>query len=181
MTLSDTKASFLTRLNKRLKGTGDSEPEQSKLRLVIGFIVLVYICIPWSGKESFTELVTSLAGLIVIFYYSSAMLLFLALVKNPVPSQIRRIFGAALDMGSLSVLMFHTGEEVVPLFLIYLWVILGNGFRFGLTNLYVSQARAITGFSIVVLFGGFWQGHRSFGVSLLMMLCLLPLYAAFLI
>jgi len=171
----------LARLNERLKGTGDSEPEQSKVRLVIGFIVLVYICIPWSGKESFAELVSSRAGLIVIFYYSSAMLLFLALVIKPVPSQIRRIFGSALDMGSLSVLMFHTGEEVVPLFLIYLWVILGNGFRFGLTNLYVSQAIAITGFSIVVLFGDFWQEHRSFGISLLLMLCLLPLYAAFLI
>ena len=181
MTHPDKNISLLARLNRRLKGTGDSEPEQSKLRLVIGFLVLIYICIPWSGKESFAELVSSLGGLTVIFYYSSAMILFLALVHNPVPSQIRRVFGAALDMGSLSVLMFHTGAEAVPLFLIYLWVILGNGFRFGLTNLYISQAIAIVGFSIVVLLGEYWQEHRSFGISLLLMLCLLPLYAAFLI
>ena len=84
-------------------------------------------------------------------------------------------------MGSLSILMFYTGAEVVPLFLIYLWVILGNGFRFGLTNLYISQAIAIAGFSVVILWGDYWQEHRSFGVSLLLMLCLLPLYAAFLI
>jgi two-component system sensor histidine kinase RpfC len=173
--------SFLTRLNKRLKGTGDSEPEQSKLRLVIGFIVLIYICIPWSDNENFAELVSSLAGLIVIFYYSSAVFLFAALVINPVPSQFRRIFGAVLDMGSLSVLMFYTGDETVPLFLIYLWVILGNGFRFGLVNLYVSQAIAIIGFTIVVILGDYWQEHRSFGISLLLMLCALPLYAAFLI
>ena len=171
----------MARLNKRLKGTGDSEPEQSKLRLVIGFMVLAYICIPWSGDETFFELVTSLAGIITSFYYTSAVLLFIALVRNPVPSQVRRIFGAALDLGSLSVLMFHTGEEVVPLFLIYLWVILGNGFRYGLMNLYVAQGIAITGFSVVVLFGEFWQQHRSFGISLWLMLCLLPLYAAFLI
>ena len=173
--------SFLARLNRRLKGTGDSEPEQSKLRLIIGFIVLVYVCIPWRSDENFIELVSSLAGLTVIFYYSGAMFLFLAMALEPVPSQIRRIIGATLDMGSLSVLMFHAGGETVPLFLIYLWVILGNGFRFGLTNLYVSQAVSIIGFTVVVIYGEYWQEHTSFGISLLLMLCLLPLYAAFLI
>jgi len=181
MASSSTNASFLTRLNKRLKRTGDSEPEQSKLRLAIGFIVLIYICIPWNGEENFTDLVSSLAGLIVILYYSSAVAIFAALVINPVPSQVRRVCGSALDMGSLSILMFHTGAEVVPLFLIYLWVILGNGFRFGLSNLYISQMIAIAGFSCVIMWGEFWQEHRSFGVSLLLMLILLPLYAAFLI
>ena len=181
MASTNTNASFLNRLNQRLKGTGDSEPEQSKLRLAIGFIVLVYICVPWGGEEDFIDLVSSLAGLIVILYYSGAVAIFAALVINPVPSQVRRVFGAALDMGSLSILMFHTGAEVVPLFLIYLWVILGNGFRFGLTNLYISQVIAIIGFSIVISWGEYWQDHRSFGVSLLLMLTLLPLYAAFLI
>jgi two-component system sensor histidine kinase RpfC len=181
MSSPNSNASFMARLNESLKGTGDSEPEQSKLRLAIGFIVLVYVCIPWSSDENFIEQISSLAGLTVIAYYSGAMLLFLALVANPVPSQVRRIFGAFLDMGSLSVLMFHAGGEAVPLFLIYLWVILGNGFRFGLTNLYVSQVIAIIGFSIVVTLGEFWQKNSSFGISLLLMLCLLPLYAAFLI
>jgi len=177
----DRNANFLVRLNERLKRTGDSEPEQSKLRLVIGFIVLAYICIPWSSDESFIEAVSSLAGTIVILYYSCAILHFVALVLNPVASQVRRIFGAILDMGSLSVLLFHTGAEAVPLFLIYLWVILGNGFRFGLTNLYVSQLIAIVGFSFVIYFGDYWQQHKTWGLSLLLMLCLLPLYAAFLI
>ncbi len=178
---SEIKASAFARLNRRLKGTGDSEPEQSKLRLVIGFIVFAYVCFPWSGDESFVDNLFSLAGIIVSIYYTSAILLFIALALNPVASQIRRVFGALLDLGSLSVLLYHTGEETVPLFLIYLWVILGNGFRFGLVNLYVSQAIAIVGFSTVVILGEYWQSHRSWGASLLLMLCLLPLYAAFLI
>ncbi len=172
---------MLARLNRRLKGTGDSEPEQAKLRLAIGLILLVYICIPWSGEESFTETITSRASIIILLYYSVALALFSAIVVRPRPSQVRRICGAILDMGSLSILMFYTGAEVVPLFLLYLWVILGNGFRFGLVNLYISQAIAITGFSVVVIWGEYWQVHRSFGISLLLMLCLLPLYAAFLI
>ena len=175
------KLSWLRRLNHRMKGTGDSEPEQAKLRLAIGFIILVYIAFPWGADEVLIETLTSQATMIVSLYYSGAIAIFTAIALNPTASQIRRLCGAALDMGSLSILMFHTGSEAVPLFLIYLWVILGNGFRFGLSNLYISQLIAITGFSIVVIWGEFWTQHRSFGVSLLLMLCILPLYAAFLI
>lgn len=178
---SNHKTSWYGRLNKRLKGTGDSEPEQAKLRLAIGFIILVYIALPWGEDETLKETLTSFASMIVLLYYSGAMAIFGAIILNPRPSQIRRICGSALDMGSLSVLMFNTGAETVPLFLIYLWVILGNGFRFGLVNLYVSQVIAIAGYSVVVIWGEYWQEHRSFGVSLLLMLALLPLYAAFLI
>lgn len=181
MANSSTKTSWYGRLNKRLKGTGDSEPEQAKLRLAIGFIILVYIALPWGEDERLLQTVTSYASLIVLIYYSGAMAIFGAIVLNPRPSQIRRICGSALDMGSLSILMFNTGAETVPLFLIYLWVILGNGFRFGLMNLYVSQVIAIVGYSVVVIWGEYWQEHRSFGISLLLMLALLPLYAAFLI
>ena len=183
MAASSKNTGLLSRLNRRLKGTGDSEPEQAKLRLAIGFIVLVYICIPRGQDETFIDAVTSLAGLIVILYYSGALAIFTAIVVNPVPSQIRRICGAVLDMGSLSILMFHAGGVAVPLFLIYLWVILGNGFRFGLANLYVSQVIAIIGFTIVVVWGDYWQDqdHRIIGISLLLMLCLLPVYAGFLI
>jgi two-component system sensor histidine kinase RpfC len=172
---------FMSRLNKRLKGTGDSEPEQAKVRIVIALMLVSYICVPWGADEQFKEVITSLGSKILLTWTVLGWLLFLAIVVNPVQSPIRRVCGAVLDMGSLSVLFFFTGEEVVPVFLLYLWVILGNGFRFGLSNLYISQAIAIAGFSVVVLWGEYWQLHRSFGASLLMMLCALPLYAAFLI
>ncbi|UCH40631.1 MAG: response regulator, partial [Gammaproteobacteria bacterium] len=181
MATSEAKTGLLARLNRRLKGTGDSEPEQAKLRLAIGFILVIYLCFPWGSEESFWEVFSSRASLIILLYYSCALAIFSAIVVNPRPSQIRRICGSVLDMGSLSVLFFYTDAQTVPLFLLYLWVILGNGFRFGLTNLYVSQVIAIAGFSAVILWGEYWQDHRSFGVSLLLMLCLLPLYAAFLI
>ena len=181
MTTSEVKAGLLARLNKRLKGTGDSEPEQAKLRLAIGFIVVGYIIVPWGQGETLITTLTSLAGVMGTIYYTSALVIFAAIIIKPVQSQIRRISGAVLDMGMLSWLMYHSGAETVPFFLIYLWVILGNGFRFGLTNLYISQAIAILGFSGVVIWGEYWQQHLIFGISLLLTICLLPLYAGFLI
>ena len=181
MSSSNINAGFLSRLNRRLKGTGDSEPEQAKLRLAIGFIVVGYIIIPWGQGETFVNTLTSLAGMMGTVYYTFALVIFAAIVIYPTPSQIRRICGAVLDMGMLSWLMYHSGAETVPFFLIYLWVILGNGFRFGLTNLYISQAIAILGFSGVVIWSDYWQQHPIFGFSLLLTICLLPLYVGFLI
>ncbi|MDH3634682.1 MAG: ATP-binding protein [Gammaproteobacteria bacterium] len=181
MASTEINSSFFGRLNRRLKGTGDSEPEQAKLRLAISFIVIGYVFIPWNQGETFVNTLTSLVGLMCIIYYTSALAIFTAIVIKPVPSQFRRICGAVLDMGLLSWLMYHSGAETVLFFVIYPWVILGNGFRYGLTNLYISQAIAILGFSAVVIWGDYWQQHHIFGVSLLLTICLLPIYASFLI
>ncbi len=181
MNLAKKKANWYSRLNQRLSKTGDSEPEQAKLRLIIGLPLVIYFCFPWGANESLAESVSSLASIIVILFYSNALAIFLAIISNPVASPRRRVCGAVLDMTSLSVLMFHAGAESVPLFFIYLWVILGNGFRYGIKYLFTSQAVSIIGFFVVIYWGEYWQDNRSFGISLFLMLCLLPLYASFLL
>jgi two-component system sensor histidine kinase RpfC len=175
------KARWFSRLDNRLKRTGDPEPGQAKLRLAIGILLVGYFCLPWGSDESFSEAIASLPSLITIFYYSSALAIFIAIVLYPVASPVRRIFGAALDMISLSIVMFHAGGDSAPLFVLYLWVILGNGFRYGTGYLYISQGIGIAGFLAAIMWGGYWQEHRTFAISFLLMLCLLPLYAAFLL
>jgi two-component system sensor histidine kinase RpfC len=181
MAYSKTKPNFFSRLNKRLKGTGDSEPEQAKIRLAIGFIAVGFIIVPWDQGETFVSTFTSLAGQMGTVFYMSALAIIAAIIINPSPSQPRRICGAVLDMGMLSWWMYHSGAETVPFFVIYPWVILGNGFRFGLTNLYVSQIIAIIGFAGAIIWGDYWQQHQIVGISLLLTICLLPIYASFLI
>jgi len=181
MNLTNKKSNWYTRLNQRLSKTGDSEPEQAKLRLIIGLPLVIYFCFPWAATESLAEAISSLASIIVISFYSNALAIFIAIVSNPVASPKRRVCGAVLDMTSLSVLMFHAGGESVPLFFIYLWVILGNGFRYGIKYLFTSQGVSILGFFVVIYWGEYWQDNRSFGISLFLMLCLLPLYASFLL
>jgi two-component system sensor histidine kinase RpfC len=180
-TSEEKKPGFLARLNKRLKGTGDSEPEQAKLRLAIGVLLVGYFCFPWGSDETFAQAITSLPSLITIYYYTGSLGIFLAIVMRPQAAPVRRVFGAAHDMISLSIVMFLSGGESVPIFLLYLWVILGNGFRYGTQYLFISQGIALVGFTCAVIWGPFWQEHSSFAISLLLMLTLLPLYAAFLI
>ena len=178
---SETKVGWLGRLNNRLKGTGDSEPGQAKLRLAIALIIVVYFVLPWGENEYFVNILESTPNVIILIASTVALLIFAAIIRNPRPSPIRRITGILLDMVSLSILLYWTGGDHVPLFVFYLWVTLGNGFRYGTTYLYISFGVSLIGFGAVTLFSEYWQAHRAFAVSLLIILMLLPLYAAFLL
>ena len=114
VSILDSKTWF-QQFNRRLKKTGDSEPEQAKLRLAIGFLVVIYIFLPWSTDESYAkELVSiggeffSLAGIMSVFYTSCSLAIFIAIILSPVASPTRRVLGTVLDSCSLSFLMFHS-------------------------------------------------------------------------
>lgn len=172
------------KLQAHLAQTGDSEPEVAiNLRLIMGFGLLMYYCLPWGDKETFQQAISSLPSLITLSYYACALMIACALIINPKPSPIRRVMGLSLDLISLSIVMFLAGEDSVYLFVLYLWVILGNGFRYGTKYLYASLLVALSGFSIAITWGDYWQinQHQPIALSLLFLLLLIPLYAAFLI
>ena len=179
---------WIKKIRERLDKTGDQEPGQAILRLAIGILVVIYIFLPFGTHDSYSETLFTLGGVnfslaisLSFLYTSCSLAIFSAILINPVESPIRRVTGITLDALTLSFLMFHSGEGSVPLFFIYLWIILGNGFRYGIKYLYICQAVSIIGFLGVILGGEYWIENRSFASSLLIMLCLLPLYAAFLL
>lgn len=167
-----------------LPQTGDTEPEQAiKIRLTIGFFVLLYFGFPWGSEDTFLSTIVSTPSLVTMGYYTGALMIAIAIFLNPRPSPPRRIAGILLDLTSLSILMFHSGDESVFLFVLYLWVILGNGFRYGTRYLYISLAVGLVGFSTAVSTGAYWHDiqHKPIGFSLILLLVLIPLYSAFLI
>lgn len=171
-------------IQQRLAQTTDTEAEQAiKIRLSIGLLVLLYFVVPWTGSQSWQESIFSLPVLVTGLYYLGALGIAVGIIMRPKPSPVRRSMAIVLDLSSLSVLMFYAGEMSVFLFVLYLWVILGNGFRYGPKYLYLSMAVAIPGFVIAITGGTYWQQpeHQPFGWSLLFLLVLIPLYSAFLI
>ena len=55
-------------------------------------------------------------------------------------SPARRVFAQFADVAAISWYMAFFGEPAAPLFLLYIWVTLGSGFRFGPRYL-ISRAR----------------------------------------
>jgi len=114
-------------------------------------------------------------------YWFGALLLLLHPLLWPSPSRVRRVAAAFMDIGVFSYGLHLAGASASPLFAIYLWVILGNGFRFGLPWLYLTTGASVLGFGVVVLCTPYWLDNLPLGVGLLVGLLVIPLYAGRLI
>ena len=118
----------------------------------------------------------------VLFVYATLSLLLIAIIlKGKLNPIYRRLAGAWLDIVAVSVFMSLTADIGVMLVAVYLWVIFGNGFRYGKKYLYHAQVLSIIGFIFATNLSSYWETHKTIGYSLIAMLIVLPLYVAKLI
>lgn len=152
----------------RLRGRPDSEHEQALIRVVIMSLIFLYF--------STTELdsVTLLAG----SYLAVSIVIFAWILLSPAKNVVRRVLGIVGDMTGASFGLFLAGEGGTPLVALYLWVVVGNGFRYGVNYLVLATLCAATGLTAVLVLSPFWSGHFWFGLGLLITLALVPLYMA---
>src|ERR671919_1539444 len=68
------------------------------------------------------------------------------------------------------------GEPAGWLLLLYIWVTLGSGFRFGAKYLISELAMSVVGFGIVLYVNDFWRAHSSLGMGLLLAMIAVSLY-----
>jgi two-component system sensor histidine kinase RpfC len=159
----------------RLRNRPDSEHEMSFNRLVFAIIIVIVLLVNRSGDAMGYSLD------VMALYIFLALGVLGHILLYPGSSRGRRIFALLMDCGFLS-WQLHLGGGVAALFFpIYLWVIFGNGFRFGLTSLAIAIPVATVCFGVVVLTTPFWFERWHLSVGLLGGLVILPAYAGTLI
>jgi signal transduction histidine kinase/CheY-like chemotaxis protein len=167
-------------LAKRLAASraGDAaELEQAKLRVVIHSLIIVYflVAVLWDRALDDGELrllVLLGAFMIVPFLYLGWIAL------RPGVNHLRRCAGVATDIGSATLLMVLGGEAGMMLYVLYLWIVTGNGFRFGRLYLHYAQTLALAGFITVLLASRPWADHATLGAALLLVLVVIPAYVS---
>ncbi len=157
-------------LRARLGDRPDTEHEQAIVRLLLGVVILVYLIIGATAGDV-EPTVYLMAG-----YLAVAALIVAHIFVSPTASPTRRVLATAVDVGTLTALMGLLGERAAPLFLIYVWVTLANGFRFGQRYLLISLALSVAGFSLVLWQSSFWQTYSHIGYGLLAGFVVLSLY-----
>lgn len=147
-------------------------------RLVIGFGVFFYLlALRADGALARPLLPLLTSGL----YAFLGMLFFIDLVIRARPSRLRIVLQLIVDTGTLSVGM-HIGARIAaPFYPIYLWAVLGYGFRFGIAYLRAAMACAVLGFALCILTTPYWRQDPYLSAGLLGGLLAIPLYAASLI
>lgn len=166
-------------LSGRLSRRTDSEHEQAMVRIVISLLVYAYMfSYPYtSWFKTFTALSTVRISAAIFIAFS--IILLISIIIWPGKSASRRILGMIGDLGILSFLMSQSANETaIPLFGIYLWVTMGNGFRYGINYLFLATVMSVSGFTAVLLTNNFWASHFTFWVGGLIILATLPMYMA---
>jgi two-component system sensor histidine kinase RpfC len=162
---------------RRLQNRPDGEHEIVLNRLVISTLLLLYLVSSAAsdgaslGAAFHTALIFAIGG----------WLFFAHMVWKPGVSQARRLAAMVFDLTALSIGMHLGGEVTAILYPAYLWIIFGNGFRFGIPTLLAGAAIGISGFSAMVATTPYWLEHIRLSYGLVLGLLALPAYAATLI
>ena len=110
---------------------------------------------------------------------SAALLVSTQLRPQPLPW--RQVLAMVLDAGGISLTLHFGGAETAFLYPAYLWMIIGNGFRFGLGSIVVASVLSAAGFAAVIAATPFWRAQPRLTAGLLAALLLLPSYTSLLI
>lgn len=154
----------------------DSEYEQIMVRLGIGLVLCGYVTVS-QLLAGYTSEAMQVSLLVLGAFEAASLALLLWLVLQPRGVSVpRRIAAAFLDAITLSAAL-HLGDEVTaPLYGIYLWVTLGNGFRYGTNYLLVSAVISALGFGAVIATTPLWYQHPALAAGLWITLIVVPAY-----
>lgn len=164
----------------RLRGRHDSEHEQALIRLAVTTVFSIYFFRSFFLNEDYDGSGISAlyaAGIYLLFSFA----LFALIVVRPGISPVRRVIGMLGDVGITTYCLYVGGVDTAPGYIVYLWVTIGNGFRYRNKYLFASAAASAIGFCIVIRYAPYWNDQLPLSIGLLVGLIVLPLYISSLI
>ncbi|HET6783440.1 MAG TPA: ATP-binding protein [Pseudoxanthomonas sp.] len=162
-------------LHSRLANRPDSEHGQALIRLIIFSGVMVYMLLG-AALGGLDQAVSNRALAMSSVGVTVGLGLYCWILWSPGKSNLRRIIGMVTDYGLMSTAMALMGEPLAWLYVIMMWVTVGNGLRYGNRYLGGAVSMAVFGFAGVLLTNGYWAENMSLGVGLLVGLVAVPMY-----
>ncbi|MFE0755979.1 ATP-binding protein [Inquilinus sp. NPDC058860] len=165
--------SLVGRVVQRFRARPDSEHEMRLNGLVLSTATLIYLLA--TGNLGLDELI------VFVVYITFSLLILGHIALRPGVSHIRRTIAMIGDFGALFCEMYIRGEAASFLFPLYFWVVLGNGFRFGIPFLALATGIGLAFCVAMIAVTPFWSQHTALSIGFIGGLILLPFYAAVLI
>ncbi len=162
-------------IRRRLSRRPDSEHGQALIRIVLIVLILGYVLLPGPRSALPPEQYRSVLA-IVLGGLTVSLGILAALLARPGRSDGRRIAGMLADYGLMAAGMVHMGEPLAWVYIVVMWVTVGNGLRYGNRYLYLAVAMALASFGAVLALDDYWQRNLSLGIGLLVGLAAVPLY-----
>jgi two-component system, sensor histidine kinase RpfC len=156
-------------------GGRDSEREQASIRVAIGALLLGY----YASVPLYTQRPIRMPdpGCLLLLFLLTVFLLLHVLTHAGVKPW-RRLAGAVLDVFAVTYFFFTSDAAAVPMYALYLWIIFGNGFRYGQRYLYFSLVLSLIGFGMAMARLPQWQSHASLALGLWVGMLAVSLYVS---
>ncbi|MDQ3617158.1 MAG: ATP-binding protein [Pseudomonadota bacterium] len=162
-------------LKQRLSQRGDSEHGQATIRLAVLSVVLVYLLARGAGETLDVAAYSDVLALVFAGFLIGALLLGW-IIALPGMSDLRRGIGMLADYGLMTAAMIRMGEPLGWVYVLLMWVTVGNGLRYGNRYLVIAMGAAFLGFGSVIASSDYWLANRSLGIGLLLGLVAVPMY-----
>ena len=155
----------------------NAELEQAGMRLLLvvsGTLYTVFLALIDRLDGGFYHPVITLG----VLYSMFSLIIIFQTYLYPCGMRWRHTVYMVFDVALVCVLLFLLGEYGVPFFAVYLWLTVGNGFRYGYKELILCAILSLAGFIVVVNITPFWSKELLFVIMGVILLSIIPLYVS---
>ena len=153
--------------------TKDQEFTQATIRVYFSSIFFIIASLLIFIFDSTTYLLS---------FYVSSIHLILSILNQEIIKRYpgdffsRKIASTILDLGLLSLVVYDLGTKGAFFYPLFLWIIVGNGMRYGEKSLFITLGIAVTLFSTAVYLSPLWKEELIFAFSLIVGFVALSLF-----
>ena len=158
-----------------LKARPDTEHEQALIRVAVGAVLVAYM-LPKVLLDGIAQAADLGFWAGVVVFFGGSVLIVADILRRPGISVRRRLAGALLDNFGVTCSMLLIGEHTAPFVLVYVWITLANGFRYGKRYLLFSLLLSVVGFVTVIAVVPYWRENIAMGAGLLVGMVAISLY-----
>ncbi|WP_369159969.1 ATP-binding protein [Candidatus Thiodiazotropha sp. LNASS1] len=156
----------------------NSEYQQALVRLAIWLFSILFM---WLGTSTDyypvgASLYLSLYGCYFVFFL--AVLINVG-YRHELP--FRKEIMLVVDVSATSLAIVLTSDAISPFYLIYLWIYLSYGTRYGKRLLLMATLLNFSAYNLVLIYLQSWQSHGFDAFFFLLLLLVIPLYQYFLL
>ncbi len=151
----------------------ESEFQSAMVRLAVWLFGAIYMAL--SAVTGSYPVDLAVASLLFALYLAVFIAVFLSVLRRPV-WVARRYFTLVTDVTGVSLAIFLTRDATSPYFILYFWLFISYGTRYGKNLLFTASLLSVAAFCLVsVLLGGWAEKGYEISFAVLSLL-FLPLY-----
>jgi len=154
----------------------DEEFSQSKARVVISELSLFCFLLIGKLRHSTHSATISDSLLTIVSYLVFAIAWYYMVKSHPNRWPQRRYVSLLGDLGIMTAFFHLGGMNASIVYPLFLWIIIGNGIRFGEKFLSVGIVLGTLGFSSIMFLAPFWRDNPELSGGLLAGVIVLPIF-----